>query len=247
MATYVMSDIHGQYEMFMDVLDQIQLKEEDTLYVLGDVLDRGPHPVKVLRKLMEMPNVVCIVGNHELMAMECLEFLMQEVTEESIEELDERALDNLVVWQINGSQPTIDEFRALSKEMRQEVVGYIKDFSLYEEVEVDGTEYLLVHAGLGNYEPGKDIEEYSLHDLVWERADYKVQYFEDAYVVSGHTPTQMIRENDRPGYIYKKNHHIAIDCGSHIDGGRLACICLDTGEEFYSKENRKVKRGVLSD
>ena len=72
MATYVMSDIHGQYDMFIELLRKINLKDEDTLYVLGDVLDRGPHPIKVLLKLMEMPNAICLVGNHECMAVECL-------------------------------------------------------------------------------------------------------------------------------------------------------------------------------
>jgi len=85
-ATYVISDIHGQYDMFMELIDKIDLKQTDTLYVLGDILDRGPHPIKVLKKLMEMPNAICIVGNHELMALECLEFLMKEITDMSSEE-----------------------------------------------------------------------------------------------------------------------------------------------------------------
>ena len=85
-ATYVTSDIHGQYDMFMELIDKIDLKQTDTLYVLGDILDRGPHPIKVLKKLMEMPNAICIVGNHELMALECLEFLMKEITDMSSEE-----------------------------------------------------------------------------------------------------------------------------------------------------------------
>ena len=41
MATYVISDIHGEYERFMELLEEIELKDTDTLYVLGDVLDRG--------------------------------------------------------------------------------------------------------------------------------------------------------------------------------------------------------------
>ena len=41
MATYVISDIHGEYEKFMELLEEIELEENDTLYVLGDVLDRG--------------------------------------------------------------------------------------------------------------------------------------------------------------------------------------------------------------
>ena len=237
MATYVISDIHGQYDMFMELIDKIDLKQTDTLYVLGDILDRGPHPIKVLKKLMEMPNAICIVGNHEFMALECLEFLMKEITDMSLEELDEEMLDNLVTWQYNGSKSTIDEFSKLESDEKQDVIDFIKEFLIYEEVAVSDRDYLLVHAGLGNYSPEKDIEDYSLHELVWIRADYNEQYFEDTFVITGHTPTQTIKDNPRPGFIYRNNNHIAIDCGAHYPGGRLAAICLETGEEFYSSPN----------
>ena len=196
-ATYVVSDIHGEYELFIRLLEEIHLKETDTLYVLGDILDRGPHPIRIILKLMEMPNVVCLTGNHELMALECLEFLMQEITEISIE----------------------------------------KVFMIYEELTVNGKNYLLVHGGLGNYYPGKDMEEYSLKELIWDRAEYDIQYFEDTYVVTGHTPTQGIMGNPRPGYVYRENHHIAIDCGCNRRNGRLAAVCLDTGREYYVEKS----------
>ena len=183
MSTYVISDIHGQYDMFMELLDEIKLKETDTLYVLGDVLDRGPHPIKTLMKIMEMPNAICLVGNHELMALECLEFLMKEITDKSLEELNEKMLDNLVTWQYNGSKSTLDEFSKLDSESKKDVIDFIKDFLIYERVSVNGKDYLLVHAGLGNYSPEKDIEDYSLHELIWTIADYDVQYFEDTYVI----------------------------------------------------------------
>jgi serine/threonine protein phosphatase 1 len=221
--------------MFMDLLDKIKLKGTDTLYVLGDVIDRGPHPIKTLMKLMEMPNAICLLGNHELMAVECLEFLMKKITDTSIEELDKQMLDNLVTWQYNGSKTTIDEFRQLNLVSKKEVIEYIKDFLVYEEVSVSNKDYLLVHASLGNYSANKDIDDYTLHELVWVRADYDVQYFDDKYVITGHTPTQTIEDNPRPGYIYRRNNHIAIDCGAHYQGGRLAAICLDTWEEFYSE------------
>jgi len=235
-ATYVISDIHGQYDMFMELLDKIKLKGNDTLYVLGDILDRGPHPIKTLMKLMEMPNAICLVGNHEFMALECLEFLMKEITDKSLEELNAETLDNLVTWQFNGSQSTIDEFRKLDSESQMDVIDFIKNFLIYEEVSVNGKDYLLVHAG-GNYSLEKDIEDYSLHELIWGRADYDVRYFEDTYVITGHTPTQTIKDNPHPGYIYQRNNHIVIDCGAHYPGGRLAALCLDTGEEYYSTPN----------
>ncbi len=235
MATYVISDIHGQYDMFIKLLEIINLKETDSLYILGDVLDRGPNPIKTMLKLMEMPNVTCIVGNHELMALECLEFMMQEITEETIRSCDETMVENILTWQLNGSSTTIDEFQKLSRDQQHAVIDYIREFSVYEELSAGGRDFLLVHAGLGDYWPGKDIEDYSLHELVWTRAEYDIQYYEDKYVVTGHTPTQGIMGNPRPGYIFKQNNHIAIDCGCNRRGGRLATICLDTLEEFYAE------------
>ena len=234
MATYVVSDIHGEYDLFMELLEKIKLQEADTLYILGDILDRGPHPIKVMLKLMGMPNAICIVGNHELMALECLEFLCKEITEEAIAGIDSEMVDKLLRWQVNGSVTTTDEFHKLDLETRQDVINFIKDFLMYEELTAGGKNYLLVHGGLGNYCPKKDIEDYSIEELVWDRADYETQYFDDVYVVTGHTPTQGIEGNSRPGYIYRANNHIAIDCGCYLSGGRLAAICLDTGEEFYS-------------
>ena len=98
--------------------------------------------------------------------------------------------------------------------------------------------YLLVHAGLGNYSPKKKLDDYSLKEMVWDRADYDTQYFPDTYVVTGHTPTMLIPENPNPGFIFRKNNHIAMDCGACFQGGRLAAFCLDTEEEFYSSVNK---------
>ena len=36
-AKYVIADIHGEYQKFMDLLEKIRLKDSDTLYILGDV------------------------------------------------------------------------------------------------------------------------------------------------------------------------------------------------------------------
>lgn len=39
---YVLSDIHGNAKNFDAILQQICLQPEDTLYILGDVIDRHP-------------------------------------------------------------------------------------------------------------------------------------------------------------------------------------------------------------
>ena len=70
--TYVMSDIHGNTERFNSVMKQINLRPEDTLYVLGDVADRYPDGIRILRKLMKMPNVRMLLGNHDFMMLDAL-------------------------------------------------------------------------------------------------------------------------------------------------------------------------------
>lgn len=38
---YVVSDIHGCYDKYQELLKKLNLGPDDTLYVLGDVIDRG--------------------------------------------------------------------------------------------------------------------------------------------------------------------------------------------------------------
>ena len=45
-------------------MDQINLQPDDTLYVLGDVADRFPYGIAILRELMGMPNVKMLLGNN---------------------------------------------------------------------------------------------------------------------------------------------------------------------------------------
>ena len=54
--TYVMSDIHGEYEKYLEMLKLIRFSDEDELFVLGDVLDRGPEPIKLIMDMMYIEN-----------------------------------------------------------------------------------------------------------------------------------------------------------------------------------------------
>lgn len=232
MSTYVMADLHGSYDAYLQMLEKIRFSHRDMLYILGDVLDRGPAPIKILLDLMKRPNVVCLAGNHEYMALECLRFLLKEITDESLGELTPLMVDKFLNWQSNGAGATLEEFCRLDGQTRLAVVEFLEEFDLYEEIKMKDKTYLLIHAGLGNFEPDRPIWDYELHELVWERPDYGTPYYPDKYVVTGHTPTMLIENNPNPGYIYRNNRHIAIDCGAGF-GGRLACLCLETDEEFY--------------
>ena len=239
MSHYVMSDIHGDYDSYRKMLEKIQFSDADTLYIIGDIVDRGEHPIKILLDVMERPNVVFLVGNHEVMFCECMKFLLQGVTEENINNIDEELMEKLTTWMYNGAEPTMSEFAKLPADKRKKVAGFLMDSDLYEELEILGREYILVHTGPANVMPEKEICDYELDELVWERPDYHTCLFGDKYVIMGHTPTQLIEDAERPGYIYHCGRNTVIDCGCGSRSGRLGCMRLEDGAEYYVEKDEK--------
>ena len=169
---YCISDIHGEYDKFIKMLELISLTDDDKLYILGDVLDRGKHPIKTLLKIMELPNAELIIGNHELMMLEIVKKGFEKTVTADIADLDYDTTEMLMNWYQNGCAPTVNEFTALDKAMQNEVIEYIKGSLAYEKLEIGGQKFLLVHAGLRDFDPDMDISEYALYELVWERPDF---------------------------------------------------------------------------
>ena len=54
---YAMSDIHGCFDKYQEMLELIEFVPRDTLYVLGDVIDRGPDGIRILQDMNTRPNV----------------------------------------------------------------------------------------------------------------------------------------------------------------------------------------------
>ena len=233
MAVYCISDIHGDYGKYRRILSEIGFSREDTLYVLGDVLDRGQDPMDILFDMMGRPNVIPIAGNHEYMAINCLRTLSKEITEESIGSFDETSLRALMEWQGVGGEPTIKAFGALSREDREDVLDYLESFDLYAETEAGGKKFVLVHAGPENFSPDRPLSDYGLHELIFHVPDYSRVYYPDRYLVTGHRPTFTMPGDPARGGIFIGNNHIAIDCGCGF-GRTLGAVCLDTLETFYA-------------
>jgi bis(5'-nucleosyl)-tetraphosphatase (symmetrical) len=68
MALYLIGDIQGCDGPLHDLLDKISFSpSRDTIYLLGDLVNRGPDSAGVLRRLMGYGNAAqCILGNHDL-------------------------------------------------------------------------------------------------------------------------------------------------------------------------------------
>ncbi|WP_270470146.1 metallophosphoesterase [Faecalibacillus faecis] len=144
---YVMSDLHGEYEKYKEMLSLINFKDEDVLYVLGDVVDRGKHPLRIIQDMMRRPNVIPLIGNHDYMCLISLYYLMKEINDTNIQQFeDENHLEIIRLWIEDGGQPTLEEFMTLSKTDREEIIDYLGEFNLYEEVCVNNRDFVLVHA-----------------------------------------------------------------------------------------------------
>lgn len=232
---YVCSDIHGHYDLYLALLERLSLKPSDTLYILGDVIDRGPDGIKILQDMMKRPNVVPILGNHEFTAAVCLPWLLEEVTEQSLAELDGTRWAAMQEWLVNGGGPTLRGLRALTQEQRREILDYIREMELYVEVGVGGKKYVLVHAGLEHYAPDKPLGDYELWDFLFCRPSLDQDYHPNGSLIYGHTPTRLLRQQigELPSdAILRRGNQIAMDCGCGF-GGSLGCLCLDTLEEIY--------------
>lgn len=72
MATYVLGDIHGCFKTARALYDSLEFdRRRDRLWLVGDLVNRGPRSLEVLRwakKLSEKlgPRFVVVLGNHDL-------------------------------------------------------------------------------------------------------------------------------------------------------------------------------------
>lgn len=228
---YVISDIHGCCEQFKKLLKLIRFSDEDTLYVLGDVVDRGPDPLGVLRIMASYYNIVPVLGNHEYMMLRVLPSLLEEIREDNIEKtLTADFLQSYRWWMEDGGKVTADVFRKLSDEDREFYLEYVREFSLYEEVSAAGRDFLLIHSLPGDFHISRSLD-YRIEEIIFGRPDFHADWKQDVTCVIGHTPTFLLGDDYR-GKIYQKNHLIDIDCGCAA-GYRLCAYCLETGEAYY--------------
>ena len=221
---YVISDIHGCYEQYKQMLNLIGFNKNDILYVNGDVLDRGENPIGVFEHMMANSNILPIKGNHEDMGLPVLDALAYD------KEMKER---DIIIWDSQHNMPSLKGFNKLCNRNKRKLVDYIKTFPMYRTVTVNGIEYVLVHAGFDYEFFDKDLplDNVNWKSQVWAETDYDKVYYPDKILVTGHTPTDLSKAGSNYK-ILKLNNHMAIDCACSF-GGNLGCICLETGEEFY--------------
>lgn len=231
--TYVLSDIHGNLQRFESIMEQINLQPTDTLYILGDVVDRFPDGIKILRRIMKMPNVKMLLGNHEHMMINAIGDCFDSKSHRYMGDRELR------LWYRNGGQVTHEYLKHIRKDLRAEVFAFVRQLPLNLDVEVNGIKYKLVH--------GSPVENYmtsyyyssrysTLAEFaVWERWNETMPVPDGYVMIFGHTPTIHFNP-DEPWSIWSCGEAIGIDCGCGYADGRLCCLRLDDMTVFYSEE-----------
>lgn len=228
MSIYVMSDIHGLYDRYMKMLDLIGLKDEDELYILGDMIDRGPDGIPILLDMMSRKNVIPFLGNHEWMMLAYLEGIQTQYG-----------------WltPYSGGSVTLHDFNQLDEPTQAALYEYLRyETALVKMLKVNDREYMLSHAGLTlereDWYTG-ELEDLNICcDLVFGLPPFSIRSipsFTDmeplTYIV-GHLETGRIA-GGTPGRIYTRSFangmsFIDIDTGCEYgDSGVLSCLCLD--------------------
>ena len=225
MAVYAFSDLHGQYDLWKQIKEFI--KPEDTVYCLGDCADRGPDGWKIIKEVMDTPNIIYIRGNHE-------QFIIDE---------------DQWLWSYNGGTPTIADWEAAPEEEYKKVKEFLQETSLIENyVNEKGETITLCHAG---FDP-EIIKYRNDEDLLWDRNHMGYEWPDAEWyflkIVHGHTPIQYMKEfvrleDPRPqppqAYWYADGHKCCIDQGSFMSGSALL-LDLDTFEEhIFTAEVKK--------
>ena len=217
--TFVISDIHGDWNAYQSILSQINLRDEDQLYVLGDVIDRGSDGVRILRDIMKKPNMTMLSGNHELMMQKY--YLHPE--------------DDMAgfIWAYNGGGSTYDAYNALPPEEKIAVLDFLEALPLEIELCVGERKFRLVHAAPKYLYETENYDNSTLEEFcVWHRELY-CQLRTDETLIFGHTPTvHFYRRN--PDKIWHGPNRIGIDTGCQTSGEILGCLRLDDMKEFYS-------------
>lgn len=164
MKIAVISDIHGNMEAIEAVMADIQEKECDKIFVLGDYAMAGPEPDYAIRYFMNRkndPNIIMIQGNTDLM--------IADYSDELYESLKEKA-----PIMAEALKKDVETLSSVDKK-------FLKNLPIQQEITIDGVKFLLVHGS-----PRKNNEDI-LPDTPLEEVENMLTNVDADVVLCGHT------------------------------------------------------------
>lgn len=237
MSVYACADLHGRLDLFNQI--QNSLQPDDTLYVIGDVFDRGPDGWKLFKEVMKDHRCKMLMGNHERMAWEALRN-------------PDPQYEDFELWYYNGGYTTHDQM--LEDENFRDIIPLLRDLPLETKyINKDNIQIILNHSGFY----GKENNLYLWRqDILWDREQYKIDFVKgwrgpaDTIIIHGHTPISSqyrdlkqiallydleLPPKEEGAFWYAKDkddncHKVNIDAGA-VWSGKAIVLDLDTFDE----------------
>lgn len=212
----IIGDVHGCHRELVALLTELGYQVEDHQAIppegrraifVGDLVDRGPDSVSVLRlvkNMVEAGHAFCVPGNHD--------------------DRLARALKGNAVKLTHGLQETMEQLAGESEEFREEMRAFLE--SLVSHMVLDGGRLVVAHAGMRQEMQGRAssrVRDFALYGETTGESDefglpvrynWAAEYRGEATVVYGHTPVLI------PEWL---NRTICIDTGCAF-GGRLTAL-----------------------
>ena len=231
--TYVMSDIHGEYELFLKLMKKIKLTRNDELYICGDIIEKGRGSVKLSRLLFSLPGVHIIMGNHEDSFLQFYNHAMREndgdygkVLTELKAYLNQSGDGDLLDW---------------------EVVDALEGLPYYIETD----DFICIHAGVSLTPEGEipPLKTVPVEELVASRRFKNPDVIpkNSKCVFFGHTATSAVCSEHKI-IAYKRADTAFGDIRDyvkvHLDtctmvSGILGCFCVETCRAYYVKRGEE--------
>ena len=271
---YAMSDIHGMYGSYMEAINR--LGENDHIFILGDVIDRGENGIKIIQDIMRRyknpqnnPKITFLLGNHEIMFLQTVNIMFRYGMDKSdiVELVENREkpveffnnikskgispneFDFINNW-INENQGDKTIFKYLddvNPEEKEEMYDFLLNLYLILPQEIEGKDFLFVHAmpindmtkldEMKRARKGLKVTDLTTEEIGFILCERENETYAQAQsfgftTICGHTPEQ--------GSIVdmKNNGYVRIDaaCGQRKTTSKLALYCIEDHTVEYIDE-----------
>ena len=242
----VMGDIHGMFDKAISALSNANISKDDFVIFLGDYTDRGLQNLECMKLLLaavKQPNMLPLLGNHELMLVQYFIKSAQLVTDQyytpnDIDNMSKNQWTKIVdfmknndddIYMYNGGSLTLSEVTFETLPIFKEYLKAIYNLDLSYSLMINNQRYYFAHAGIN---PFKSLDRQNLEDLVWIREKFYDNYNDDTIITVGHTPTLSLFKDNVPHFYH---NIIFADTASFSRHGKVTVMDI-LNNEYWQNE-----------
>lgn len=212
---FVISDLHGNIEDFSRWLKMVDFNDNDLCIINGDVIDRGPYGFGLLNVVIDNPNFLFLMGNHEELMLSALEERRENgpIAPQGHKEY---------LWFRNGGDHTYEDMKNYPEWAREHILDRVKNAPYVARLMSACIQDIYVcHAGLtsawlNEVQTGYlSKDEYGMSNITWARHEWwNTPNDLGCMTITGHTSSH--HYNGVYGEPIYENHNrrIVIDCNT---------------------------------